>query len=345
MTINTSAELWEPAIENCELYGGEPTFGFLVSPTRSSGSDKVVVTITNISAEEWVQWRGNYLWLPGAPKVARIATEIGDLLTGPDQAGRIYVKGGFVQQKAGYTYGYDFHHMTLDRDRQLIDSYDLNRAIAKVFNEAGQEDEGMLRAIYQLLSANKGEVASMDTYSDQFGVDAGTVTKLREQFAAEHGADAAPVLTDTEREDALAIGKKPVVVSRPLHMVLGLVSGSVSAQRKALAKEIRRSYPQDDLSEEEQAALTLLGQWLAVGDEAVAGWTFEVVDFKMSDVTVLASAQGEAVPWVRVAKDALADAPRLISAATLALHNAGTVRAHFLRDILEALVVSQAAAP
>lgn len=250
--IVTRGESWIPAIEPSENFGGEPV---LVFNTRKIKDDReqVRIEIDGISKEEWENLKKCFLFL-GKDEGEQVETDYGTLMLGDEHTGRVYVKGIFVQSDPDLTYGYDLKDAELDRDRRMVQRWDLKSRLRWIWQEAIARRPDLFQKFSQLLENQKMDVEGIDEYS------AGYMPKeVREQLAAEfktrHGDDAIPVMNIEQSADIGHLGKKGVVVNKTLGTVLQTIVGTPNMVKENLRKEALRNYSWHELDAGEQGNL------------------------------------------------------------------------------------------
>jgi hypothetical protein len=126
--ISNGSEVWLPRLEHSPEFDEHV---LRVDRVSANGNefDGVVFTIRDVNQDKFGEVCANYL--PGHD---------GDRILEEDfQRGRIFVGGLFVCDVKGLSYGYDFRpgRLKMDRDRQLLDSFDVMRKSAALWSEIG----------------------------------------------------------------------------------------------------------------------------------------------------------------------------------------------------------------
>lgn len=141
-------------------------------------------------------------------------TEYGNVI---DLPGKVFVNGLFVCDYEPYTYGYDFkpESIRLDRDRKMVNDFDLRWMASKMWSTCKDTDK-----VLEMITEGKADVAYLDSVS--------YTTSWRdlaaENFKSVYGPEAIPV-TSQEELDEVPTGYKGVVVNENYS---SLVRGSSS---------------------------------------------------------------------------------------------------------------------
>ena len=98
----------------------------------------LIFEITGITAEEYEAIKKRNLWLQTKDEIGEVfdVPGYGRILMDASQKGKVFVKGLYVCDKgSALTYGYDLepHMVNLDRDRGLVDTWDLQLLLGEMF--------------------------------------------------------------------------------------------------------------------------------------------------------------------------------------------------------------------
>ena len=204
-------EIWRPRLVKSRRYNGAlvPTFFVEKVPVWNSVPEhSLVIEVTNITAEEYLKIvaSNRHLQVDSEDQGA-IVTKLGSILLDAVQGGRVYVSGLFVCTNSNIKYGYDLKPETikLDRDRKLIDTFNLQWQASRIIiltnnteliKEAVKIGDG--KYISSVLGFSYNKPAAIDIMALEF-IDA--------------HPNAVPVSSSTEFNIALADGLKPVMVT------------------------------------------------------------------------------------------------------------------------------------
>lgn len=127
---NFRTETWKAFIEHSESFKSEVLkIEITEHPDRAYGVDTVDFIIPNFPKELYEQVVNNTLILKSRYKtVETIKTKFGEILTDKSERGRIYVNGLYVcngDPKIGYGYNIKPEYLKVDRDRRLIQDFNL----------------------------------------------------------------------------------------------------------------------------------------------------------------------------------------------------------------------------
>lgn len=131
VTIRTQEETWSASLQASPDFGGRKVLTF-DTRKRSKGTDQVEVEIGPVSREEWNKIQASFLFMQ---EVEGSKSAYGSVLTGADHLSTVFAKGILVKKIEGMRYGYDLSQITLNRDRSMIDEYDVRSHVVNVLSE------------------------------------------------------------------------------------------------------------------------------------------------------------------------------------------------------------------
>lgn len=283
LRINAGRELWTPRVIHRDglRVVGVDTRALPADRWR----DRVTVTVGGVTAEDWREWRSMFLFVEPARDVIR--TSEGSLIRDGERQGCVFCRGVLIERRSDLRYGYDIPTLTLDRDRRVADSWEVQNGARAIWREAcrsaaaGPAREAAHVALYALLAdPDQDDVGPLQYGAAAFSAAA---PDLAERFRTEHGADAVPVSTSAEAQEAGQNGRRGVVVPTALRAVL--VAGGVqtlAAVKDARREEVLRTYTGDgDLGAREvdawEGALTAFAPAIEARGEVMP--VVEIVDF------------------------------------------------------------------
>jgi len=234
-------EIWTPVIERSENYAGEEVLTIKTRKRRSSGtwgeraqSDFTVVV--GITKDDWLSIQDRFLDLVSIP-ASEIATSrnYGDVLLSVDMQGRIYSRGIYVTTKSDLMYGYNFKGLKLDRDRRMVDDWDLQWQVGYLMQDlcdSAHEDRDLwLTRMYDALLSDAGN--ELGQMHNSGGVELFKATAAT--FASQYGSKAVPVGNDEEATKVSFYGLKGIVVPVAMGKVLAKTFGDLDQiLRKAI---------------------------------------------------------------------------------------------------------------
>lgn len=252
--IRSGSEVWVPSIQRSEKFQAD----VLVVDIQAGRKEdcRVQVEVAGVSEESWNAIRERFLFLPGVLKAKdHISTTRGDLLLNERYQGCIFVKGIFVQ-KAKTRYGYNFTSaVTVDRDRKMVSTYDLQWHTSALWREAMATRPDLVGSFLALLDEQSEDVSGIESYTaGQFSE--AVRQEVVNSFRQRHGADAVPVSSLSESAEIAHLGKSGIITPKAAKALLESVLGSLDTVKVELAKEEQRVYGWHELTEEERANLT-----------------------------------------------------------------------------------------
>ena len=209
-------EIWRPRFVKSRRFGTDILTFFTEKAEgfwKNVPSADLIIAVDGISADEYKDIVKSNLHLRTDYKVLE-ETEYGDVISLP---GKVFVNGLYVCDYEPYTYGYNFkpEHIRLDRDRKMVNDFDLRWMASKMWSKCDDHDKVM-----EMVEAGKADVAfikDVDWSSDWCNVAA-------EKFFSVYGPEAIPVTSQAELESVPA-GYKGIVVNSDYS---ALVRGSSS---------------------------------------------------------------------------------------------------------------------
>lgn len=275
--IRSGGEVWVPSIDFSSVFKAD-VLTFDITGGRQ-GKNRVRVEVGGISPQQWAEMKGNFLFLEKSDG-KRIQTSNGTLLLGEAMRGKIFVKGIFVQNLPKLQFGYDLLNADLDRDRKMIESWDLQYKTRAVYLSALSADSELFAQFEEMLENQTPEVAGIDVNNTAYIAPA-VIDHVAENFVTLHGANAVPVATQAEAEEVEKLGVRGVVVNRQRGALLQRKLGDFFAIKARLSTESTQEYSWSDLSEVEKSNLSdasaLLSEVVELGIARI-----HVMDFRSS---------------------------------------------------------------
>ena len=275
-------ETWAISLQPSEAFG-EPVLTVNTHATLGSpGLGDCFAVEVEITCEEWEQYRRNFREFQSIGKA--IETGEATILLDPEQRGRCYVKGIFVEEKEGLTAGYDFLCASTDRDRRMIYGWDFSYYTAGAWANAFEQGHITAERLLELLMAPTPDIEGMG----QRSLPIDLVKTLTAAFSASYGRLAIPVLSLAEQTEAGHLGRIGIVTSEVLCCVLGQCDLSLEKLRSECRGEVLATYSPDQLNSRERSVY-VLGVALV---ESAAGTMhyqsldgrLEIVDFRADDI-------------------------------------------------------------
>ena len=250
--IRSGAEVWTPTIARSEKFNAD-VLVFDVQGGRDN-KNRVRVEIGGVTEVEWAELRTRFLFLAKPKKKEAAYTGQGTLLLAPTYKGKIFVKGIYVQTNPKLEYGYDFTQLQLDRDRKMMNSWDVEYAQRRVWTEAVNTDPRLFNKFLDIVEEGAEDIKNMDSYAASL-LHLEVAQKAVDLFLKRHGVDAVPVINTAESHDLEHLGKRGIVVKPQLQAVLARAMGDLNAVKKALCDEVMTTYGWGELTEDERLSL------------------------------------------------------------------------------------------
>lgn len=238
---------WSAAFERAEE--GHPLEGneLLTFKSRQLKNRErdFTIEIDGINQEVWDLVKAKVLFLSPPNPEDTLVTDQGTLLLAAKHRGEIFVKGLFVRSFEDLACGYDLKDIPLDRDRQMINEWELHYALGRTWSNACAKNPSMsLRLIYQIAEKNAPDVKNLKYHADKV-----LLNSIKERFEQSHGYGAIPVASNGEAEEVERIGGKPALVSPVLRELLNQGGLTLESARKRLESEIVRRFTPSELDE------------------------------------------------------------------------------------------------
>lgn len=252
--IRSGSEVWTPSIQRSDKFNAD-VLVFEIGKGRSEKS-RVQVEVGGIDVETWDRTKECFLFLldPSDLDKTRVYTTYGDLLIGEKYAGKLFVKGIFVQNDPSMRYGYNFRDAEIDRDRKMIAKWDLQYKCRSIWAEAANKRPDLIEVFSQMLDQQASDLEGIDEFSARYLPDQ-VKTRVVSDFKAKHGESAMPVASLSESKDIEHLGRKGVVAPKSLKAVLEAVLGTADQVKTSLKREAVKTYSWGDLGDIERGNL------------------------------------------------------------------------------------------
>lgn len=286
--ITTQTQSWIPYIGHSDIYKSN----VLCIKTRQLKKklDGTTVAI-KIDKEAWETLTKHFIRFANIdPEKTIHVKDTGTLILDPEYQGNVFAKGIYVQHIQDLKYGYDLRHVKVDRDRRVIENWDLKYRLAEMFRQAlASNPTATSPIIYESLRDGNPDTDGLEYYTSSSISDA-----VAEQFKKEQGDNAIPVTSIGESSTLTHLNKRGVVVNTVFSKVL---SNSTKIQnayqvQAEYNESTLKAYSWHDLTDEERANLT---EAAALLDAVVPGVSSEkqyvpvldrvnIADFAKSDL-------------------------------------------------------------
>lgn len=216
-------EIWTTKMVKSRRYAGATIPVVTVEKEaiwKAVPDNDLTIEVSGITDEEYEQMKVKNLNIRDKALNNITVFERGRILTDDFEAGNIYVKGLFVCHNDKFLLGYDFEPdvIRLDRDRRLIDSFNLSweasNLWARVVNCENSTDSHIDMAA-QLIRAKALDVAYISSSVAFQGTgSAGLIDKVTKSFFDENGENAFPVDNNIDYAAAQSAGYSPIIVDK-----------------------------------------------------------------------------------------------------------------------------------
>lgn len=321
VTIYNDDEKWTPELAASDQYNGEVVLVFNTRKLKNI-SPNFVVEISHIDQAVWLALKERFLFLspPHVDEIHRFSQ--GAILLNEKYKALIYVKGIYVGRVNGLEMGYDLDNAELDRDRRVIDAWDLQWRLGQFWQEALKDNPELHGATaYRLLRNDALELRGLKHHADERVAKA-----LRKELEKAHG-QVVPVADEYMAREIEALGGKPVIVGPTLTEIMEKSGESAAKMAVRLRAVPKTFHPTNSLTTVE---LAMLGCWVY---PIIPSVDVEVVDFHDSTMDALLLDGGK----IGVARSALNNYPETLVKA-LAIQEANR-RGYRAEDVLAEVLV------
>lgn len=256
VVITNGAERWEPKIVVSPEYGNR----VLAVQTRKLPQDHGCfrVVFEDIEESDWAEWRTMFLRFDDRLKpdtVVDALTSEGQLLIDPIYKGRVYVKGVYTHSRTDLLFGYNIN-IPVGRDRQYVNSHELQEAVHATVTGALQVAEGEARSTIcdQLVWSVEG----METESPWGALAQSEHFVLMVRDAIQRRFGTTPVVLssyDCEVKEVEENGGRAVVLSNAARSALRDRSITYGEWTRRKARAVTKVCGYQDLSDEEREVL------------------------------------------------------------------------------------------
>ena len=276
--IRTGGEVWIPRIERHDQADAD-VLVFQINPGREE-KKRVAIEIDHVPEVMYKELPKKFLFLANDKETdERVKTNEGTLILSQETRGDLYVKGIWVCHDPELAFAYDFADCDTDRDRKMIDTYDLRYAMRKVWASALRARPDLTKDLMKIIMDEYKDALGIDEYGATY-FDETTRKKIAADFRKTFGDDAVPVSTLAESEELDHMGRRGVMVPKAWRALLETIFGKLSEIRANLAKEGHKKYGWNDLTREEQENLAYAINTAHRVEDAITIDKIDVVDFR-----------------------------------------------------------------
>lgn len=233
--IRSGNELWTPKIIESKNFDNTTVLAFDIRKTKQS--DGVTVEIYGVKHSDWEDFSKKILFLSECKKRSSYN---GDVILDQELQGNLYVKGIFVQNDPRLHYAYNFSNIDVDRDRKMINSWELEWSLVTLWKAVLSSEVGdldMYNRVLSLLESDSFDLKGFSSSTSSSGLPESFITFISEWFHTKYGKDAIAVTDLLESRAIEHFGKQGIVVSKQLSCVI-LNGNTIESIKTSLANEI-----------------------------------------------------------------------------------------------------------
>jgi hypothetical protein len=301
VVIENGDETWKPVLRRSKIFDS-PVLAFSITRKRTP-VDGVRVRVTGIQKDQWTEFKSRFLFLSDVDGRDT-------LLTGPEYAGKMFVKGIYVCNKPGWKFGYSFQNAAVDRDRNMVDEFDAMWYSSYIWANRLKHEPSLDGEFYKLLLSDAGDLDYLKRGGQTFPDH--TLDYVHQEFIKSHGEDAWPCANAGEVTKVSFLGKRGVITPECLRRVLEKRMGTVDDLRSAFSQETEKVYAMHELSAEEQAVYNRARDLLSMVYPPGNGADYLVVDFRSGNIEGLYNRAGGAISVSRKCLDSVAHCLRTL---------------------------------
>ena len=195
-------ETWEVKLVKSKRYNGQLLTTVFVEKEaiwHKVPNNNLTIEVSGISQDEYNEIVTKNLHLRANTIKKFQMPGRGDIILTESERGNIYVKGLYVTNIKGLEYGYDFEPsvLGLDRDRKLVDSFNVSWEASILWQNASDKDNKMREKAVELIKNEALDVNYAHTISyNQHSL----FNAVADDFFEEYGENAVPVVSNSEYE-------------------------------------------------------------------------------------------------------------------------------------------------
>jgi len=258
--IRTQTENWTASLQKSTEFGGQKVLTF-TTHKRQTITDDVTVEISPVYKEEWDKISQSFMFMQG--EVESKNSYYGKVLLDDKYRNKIFAKGIFVKDMENMKWGYDLSELTLNRDRSMVDEWDVRSHVCSLLTYLYDRKQISLSDVREIFDNNNWEAQSSYYWSSS-----NAMKDLLKQYVAEVGGKNCIVThSNDEAVKAESFGWKAIRVPKTLSDAFSSLINSESVRKEIglstfseMTNELRDSvaevYQKDTLSADETVNLT-----------------------------------------------------------------------------------------
>lgn len=215
VTIRTQTETWVASLSAASDFGGRKVLTF-DTRKRLTESDAVEIEIGPVERKEWEEIRNAFMFMQEEEgEVTSHKGYTGALLLDTKHRESVFAKGILVKKMEGMRWGYDLSMLTLNRDRSMVDEWDVRYQICNLLAEQHRAGTISTEDLLGLFINNSWEAQSGSTW-----MYSGVVDKILLHLVSERRNPFSKGMIFTSNEDeavkAESFGYTPIRIPRNL---------------------------------------------------------------------------------------------------------------------------------
>lgn len=210
-------EVWDVKLVKSKRYNGQLITTVFVDKEpvwRKIPEADLIIEVSGITDDEYKMIQQKNLHLREDTVKNFNCKDIGSILLDESERGNIYVKGLFITNLDRLVYGYNFEPsvIDLDRDRRMINAFDIQWQSSRLWIKAGQTSEELLNKALDLIENNEFDtsyVSNISAFDSRKLADG-----VAKRFYSKYGDNAVPVTNNHDYDYIKNIEKaNPIIVT------------------------------------------------------------------------------------------------------------------------------------
>lgn len=236
VNIYTGKEHWQCLIKPNPDFEDSEVLTFKIGKNKilDYPLDKLLFEVEGITPDEWKSMNTLFLSIYSPKPETLLKALDGTVLLDKEFKGRIYCGGIYVDTDKELTYGYDFNpsSLSLNRDRNMVNSFDVRWNTSKIWAFITANKVGKLFDVKKMLKEGVPDVEYLKEFSDY------TVKgKIAEDFFKENSERSYPVTSESEAQTVRSYGYNPVYASSSYSGMLRTNLGSIEELQRRVELE------------------------------------------------------------------------------------------------------------
>lgn len=268
ITFTNGAEDWRVRLEPSKAFNDRPVVT-VYTVKRAVPADCLGVRV-ECSPAEWAEYSKAFLDLHPSTAVVKGDSYSGDLLLDSGRAGQLFVKGILVETRDNYFCGYNFQSANTDRDRKIINSFDLDFYTAKAWESALLSESDLITPEFVLnfLLASPEDARCFRTKVP------GDIAQalVAQAWVQRFGSDSIPVQDQAGVDSASHVGRRGVIAPAPvIEFFKGSSTMCLDTMRRTNKTKITTTFMPGDLEISEIRNFSLAVELISLHTNAVPG--------------------------------------------------------------------------